>query len=72
MWGMFAVLALITIILSNFIVPRNLPRFVVLVVLWLVSFEILEIIVAVMIINMAQFSRPDQSVRQNNEFEFDK
>lgn len=64
MWGMFGVLALITIILSNFIVSRNLPRFVVLVVVWLASFEILEIIVALMIINIAQFSRPDQDIGQ--------
>jgi hypothetical protein len=39
--------------------------------LWLIFFEVLEIVVAVMIINMAHFSKPDESVG-NNGFELDE
>ena len=59
MWGMIAVIALVTIILANFIVPRNFTRVALLAVLWLVVFEALEIIVALLIINRNQFSKPE-------------
>lgn len=66
MWGMLAVLALITIILSSFILPRNLMRLVTLAGLWIVSFEILELVVALFIINTATFSKPDPDLEDNS------
>ncbi len=59
MWGMLAVLGLVTVILGNFILPRNLTRFVLLAVLWLVVFEVLQIIVALILINLSLFSKPE-------------
>jgi hypothetical protein len=61
MWATIAVLALISVVIFSFMLPRNLPRLVLLSVLWLVCFEILEIIVGLMIINWGQFSQPEQA-----------
>jgi hypothetical protein len=60
MWAMIVALTLVTVVLANFIVPRDWARFVLLAVVWLVVLEILEIIVALIIINLDQFSKPDE------------
>lgn len=62
MWAELAVVAIVSVILFNFIVARDLWRVLVLFAIWLVSFVILEIIFALIIVNMAQFSRPEESV----------
>ena len=61
MWATIAVLALISVVIFSFMVPQNLTRFVVLSALWFVCFQILEIIVALMIVNWGQFSKPEQA-----------
>jgi len=61
MWAGIAVLALISVVLFSLIVPQNLLRLALLSALWLVCFEILEIIVALMIVNWGQFSKPEQA-----------
>ena len=58
MWATIAVLALISFVLFRFVVPHNLPRLVLLSALWLVCFYLLEIVVALLIVNWAQFSKP--------------
>jgi len=66
MWAMLAVLAVISVILFNFIVPQDMTRLLVVGVLWLVLFEVLEIIFALMIVNWADFSKPVQSAGDND------
>ena len=61
MWGMLAVLGVISVVLFNFIIARDMTRLLILFAVWLVLFEVLEIIVALMIVNWAHFSKPDQS-----------
>ena len=57
-WGAFTV---ITFILISFIVPRNGFRLLVLGTLWAVLFLILEIVASLIIVNMGQFSKPDDN-----------
>ena len=59
MWAELGVLAVVTIILISLIVPRNVPRIIVLAVLWVVFFEMIELIGALMIINKGRFSKPE-------------
>jgi len=61
MWATIAVLALISFGLFRFIVPQNPTRLVLLAALWIVCFYLLEIIVALMIVNWGQFSKPEQA-----------
>ena len=61
MWAEIAALALISFVLFRFIVRQNLPRLVLLSALWVVCFYLLEIIVALLIVNWAQFSKPRQA-----------
>ena len=61
MWAAIAVLTLMSFVLFQFIVAQNLPRLALLVALWLVCFYIVEIIAALMIVNWAQFSKPEQA-----------
>lgn len=65
MWGALAALAVISIILFNFIIARDIRRLLILVVLWLVLFQVVEIIVGLIIVNFAHFSRPDRSVAED-------
>ena len=67
MWAAFAVVAAFSAILFNFIVARDFTRLFVLCALWLVFFEILEIIMGLIIVNVAQFSKPDESVSDDVE-----
>jgi hypothetical protein len=60
-WAMLVVLALISFVLFRFIVARDFMRLVLLTALWLALFEILEIVVALMIVNWGQFSKLPQS-----------
>ena len=60
MWAEWAVVLLITFVLISFVTPRDWSRIVLLAVVWILSFEILEIIVALMIINWGHFSKPEE------------
>jgi len=62
MWAALAVLAVISVILFNFIVARNMTRLLILVAVWLVFFVVLEISVGLLIVNFAHFSKPVQTV----------
>ena len=57
--GVLAGLTLITVVLANFIVPRDSLRLLVLAALWLVLFEVLQIIVSLIIVNRNDFAKPD-------------
>jgi hypothetical protein len=61
MWGILAGLVVITFTLGSFIVPGDLTRLFVLTALWLILLLVLDIIISLMIINRARFSKPDES-----------
>ena len=60
MWGAIAVLAVISVILFQFIIPRDFRRLLILFVLWVVSFYVVEIITGLVIVNVAQFYKPEE------------
>ena len=66
MWAELAVLAMFSVILASFIIARDFSRLLILFALWLVFFIILEIIFALIIVNMAQFSKPAERVVNND------
>ena len=59
LWSVFAALAVITFILSRFIIARDYWRLLIVAVLWLVAFEIVEIIAGLVIVNVARFYKPE-------------
>ena len=59
MYGAIAVVAVISLILFQFIIARDMWRLLILGVLWLVSFEIVAIITGLVIVNVAQFYKPE-------------
>ena len=61
MWAAIAVLALISVVLFRFIIPQDLTGLALLSALWLVCFEIVEIIAALMIVNWGQVSKPEEA-----------
>lgn len=61
MWSAITVVALISIILFQFIIARDMRRLLVLCVLWLISFCVVEIIAGLVIVNVAQFYKPEES-----------
>jgi hypothetical protein len=61
MWAEGAVFILITFVLISFVLPDKWLRLLLLGVLWFGSFAMLEIIVALMIVNWGQFSRPEET-----------
>ena len=67
MWAALAVLGVFTAILMNLIVARDFSRMSVLCAVWLVFFLILEIIMGLIIVNVAQFSKPDERVSDDVE-----
>ena len=69
MWGVSAGLILITFSLMKFIIAGDMVRLLVLAALWLVLFFILDIIISLMIVNWAHFSKPDQSAGGNGSGE---
>jgi uncharacterized membrane protein (UPF0182 family) len=66
MWGAIAAVAVISVILFNFIIARDMRRLLILCALWLVLFYIVEIITGLVIVNVAQFSKPGQSAGEDN------
>jgi len=60
MWGVLAVLAVISVILFQFIIPRDMWRLLILFVIWVVSFYVVEIVTGLVIVNVATFSKPDE------------
>jgi len=59
MWAAFVGLVAITVVLSKFIIAHNWSRLLVLAILWLILAFILDIVIAVMMVNLAQISKPD-------------
>jgi hypothetical protein len=59
LWGAISVIALISVILFQFIIARDMRRLLILGVLWLVSFYIVEIITGLVIVNVARFYKPE-------------
>ncbi len=59
LWGAFAAVAVISFILLQFIIPRDMWRLLILGVLWVVSFEIVAIITGLVIVNVARFYKPE-------------
>ena len=66
MWAAFAVIGIFTAILLNFIIARDFLRLFVLGAVWLVLFLILEIVMGLIIVNVAQFTRPDERVSDDD------
>lgn len=64
MWGTFAALTLISIILFQFVIARDMRRLVILAVLWLVSIYVVEIITALVIVNVARFYKPESDTNE--------
>jgi hypothetical protein len=58
-WAAWAAFIIISLILIRFVRPGDWSRLLVLGVLWVVFFLIIEIIVSLLIVNMAQFSKLD-------------
>ena len=67
MGAAITVVALISIILFQFIIARDMRRLLILVVLWIVSFYIVEIITALVIVNVAQFYEPAEGDGDNRD-----
>ena len=67
MCGAITVVALISIILFQFIIARDMRRLLILVVLWIVSFYIVEIISALVIVNVARFYKPEEGDGDNEQ-----
>lgn len=67
MGAAITVVALISIILFQFIIARDMRRLLILVVLWIVSFYIVEIITALVIVNVAQFYKPEEGDGDNRD-----
>ena len=61
MWSLLAAVGLISVILFNFIVARDIRRLLILCALWLVSFYVVEIIAGLVIVNVGEFSKPEES-----------
>lgn len=61
LWAAVAAVAVISYILSRFIIPRDYWRLLILAALWLVSFYVVEIIISLVIVNVARFYKPEES-----------
>jgi len=60
-WAEFVGLAVITLVLIKFVVAHNWWRLLILAVLWIVLVVILDLVVALLMVNLAQISKPDES-----------
>jgi hypothetical protein len=61
MWAAAAVVILITFVVMSFALPQNGRRLLLLGAVWVGSFEMIEIITALMIINWGQFCKPEDA-----------
>jgi prepilin signal peptidase PulO-like enzyme (type II secretory pathway) len=61
MWAEFAGLTAISLILAQFIVAHNWSRLLVLGVLWIILIVILDITIALLMVNLARISKPDRN-----------
>ena len=59
MYGALAAVAVISLILLQFLIPRDFRRLLILFVLWLVSVQIVGIITGLVIVNVARFYKPE-------------
>lgn len=68
MYAAITVVGLISVILFQFIIARDIRRSIILGVLWIVSFYIVEIITALVIVNVAQFYRSEEGDGDNEHY----
>ena len=61
MWGAYAAIIAIGFILFQFMIPRNIPRAFFLFALWLFFVFIVDIVTALIVVNVARFSKPEMS-----------
>lgn len=59
LYGALAVVAVISVILFQLIIARNMGRLLILFVLWVVSFYIVAFITGLVIVNVARFYKPE-------------
>jgi len=59
MYGAIAAVAVISVILFQFLIARDMRRLLILAVLWIISFSIVEIITGLVIVNVARFYKPE-------------
>jgi hypothetical protein len=58
---MLAGITAISLVLTRFVVANNWSRLLVLAALWLAPVFILDIIIAILMVNLAQISKPDEN-----------
>jgi hypothetical protein len=58
---MLAGITAISLVLTRFVVANNWSRLLVLAALWLALVFILDIIIAILMVNLAQISKPDEN-----------
>jgi hypothetical protein len=58
---MLAGIIVISLVLTRFVVANNWSRLLVLAALWLAPVFILDIIIAILMVNLAQISKPDEN-----------
>lgn len=65
MYAQLAGITAISLVLIKFVTARNWSRLLVLAVLWIVLVIILDIIIALLMVNLAQISKPDENEDDN-------
>lgn len=66
MWGAYLAIIAIAVVLFQFLPRRNVERAFFLLALWLFLGAIVDIITALIIVNVATFSKPDADVSDDN------
>ncbi|HEU4833732.1 MAG TPA: hypothetical protein VFS90_04925 [Pyrinomonadaceae bacterium] len=61
MYAQLAGITAISLVLIKFVTARNWSRLLVLGVLWIVLVVILDIIIALLMVNLARISKPDEN-----------
>lgn len=59
-WGLWAAIVVISFVLIGFLRAHDVKRALALMVLWLVAIVIVDIITALIIVNVGHFHRPDE------------
>lgn len=65
MYAQLAGITAISLVLIKFVTARNWSRLLVLAVLWIVFVVILDIVIALLIVNLAQLSTPEEGEEDN-------
>jgi hypothetical protein len=66
LWGTYGAFVVITLVLAQFIIARDMSRLAVLGVLWIFSFALIEIVGSLLIVNFAHFSTPEKSAEEDD------